>query len=181
MPIFSKPYAGTHPHIPCTESLPARSSGAHNGNHLLSLQRMHSSRVCEMLHCHRVNLRHLACREYHIHKRNLFCRRIRLECMARLMSQNINVRARTIKVGEDERRLERIQKCAVTACLFSRLRPRSNSSCSTIKSKNSPRLFRQLMVHLLRLRNQFLRRSFRNRISFRENQLPHRNNAAGPL
>ncbi len=133
-----------------------------------------------MLHCHRVNLRHLACREYHIHKRNLFCRRIRLECMARLMSQNINVRARTIKVGEDERRLERIQKCAVTACLFSRLVPRSNSSCSTIKSKNSPRLFRQLMVHLLRLRNQFLRRSFRNRISFRENQLPHRNNAAGP-
>ena len=37
--------------------------------------------------------------------------------------------------------------------------------------KELTRLFRQLMVHLLRLRNQFLRRSFRNRVSFRENQL----------
>ena len=127
--------------------------------------------VCEMLHCHRVNLRHLACREYHIHKRNLFCRRIRLECMARLMSQNINVRARTIKVGEDERRLERIQKCAVTACLFSRLRLQVKQLMLHHKVKELTRLFRQLMVHLLRLRNQFLRRSFRNRVSFRENQL----------
>ena len=39
------------------------------------------------------------------------------------------------------------------------------------KIKELTRLFRQLMVHLLRLRNQFLRRSFRNRVSFRENQL----------
>ena len=124
-----------------------------------------------MFHRHRMDFRHLTRRENHVHKRNLFRRRICFECMACFVGQNVDISACTVEVRENKRRFERIQKRTITACLFSRLRLQIKQLMLHHKIKELSCLLRQFMVHLLRLRNHFRRRSLRHRISFRENQL----------
>ena len=67
-----------------------------------------------------------------------FIRRKASKGMAGLMGQHVHIRLGPVEVGEDKGRMVQGKGGAVAADPFSFLVSRSNSSCSTIKSKNSP-------------------------------------------